>query len=77
MDKALERRRAKAKKNPKVIAKGQARLRRLEEQRLAEEREERIRIELAAAEKRAAMRRAEVCTWPWWKRLLHWLIRAE
>ena len=76
-DEALERRRAKAKKNPKVIAEGQARLRKLEKQRLAEEREERLRIERAAAKKRAAKRRAEIRTWPWWKRLIHWLLSAE
>ena len=76
-DKALERRRAEAIKDPKVIAEGKARLRRLEKQRLAGEREERHQIERAAAKKRAAKRRAIVRTWPWWKRLLHWFFRAE
>ena len=76
-DKALERRRTKAKQDPKVIAEGQARLRRLEKQRLAGEREERLRAERAAAKKRAAKRRAVVRTWPWWKRLLQWFFRAE
>ena len=76
-DEALERRRERAKMNPKVIAEGQARLRKLEKQRLAAEREERRQIERAEAKKRAAKRRAEIRTWPWWKRLLHWLFRGE
>jgi len=73
----IERRRAKAKKDPKVIAEGQARLRRLEKQRLAGEREERLRAGRAAAQERAAKRRAIVRTWPWWKRLLQWFFRGE
>ena len=48
--------------DPKALAEGQARLARLEQERLSEERAEHRR-----------QKRAEVRTWPWWKRALYWI----
>jgi hypothetical protein len=58
----LERKRRRAMNDPKALAEGQARLARLEEERQADERAEQRRL-----------KRAEVRTWPWWKRILYWV----
>lgn len=59
----LERKRRRAMNDPKALAEGKARLARLEEERQADERAEQRRL-----------KRAEVRTWPWWKRLRYWLL---
>ena len=61
-DQDLERKRRRTMNDPKALAEGLARLVRLEQERLSEERAEQRRL-----------KRAKVRTWPWWKRVLYWI----